>query len=47
MRCAAAIAECMANPQFGSGTLVQYFIPDWESNLFSTGREFTFEHRSY
>lgn len=45
--CQAAIAVCSANPQFGSGTLVQYFIPDWQRSLFATGREHTFPNRGY
>lgn len=45
--CEAAVAECLANTQFGGGTLLQYFIPNWQQNLFATGREFTFANKAY
>ena len=39
---AAAMGICRANPVLGSGSVVQYYIPDWESRLHETGRRFTF-----
>ncbi len=45
--CKAAIAICSANCQFGSGSVLQYFIPDWKRYLYATGREFTFANRAF
>lgn len=37
-----AVGICRENPLLGSGSVLQYYIPDWESRLHLTGRQFTF-----
>jgi hypothetical protein len=38
----AAVGICLANPKLGSGTVLQYYVPDWERRLRPTGRSYTF-----
>jgi len=47
IRTPAAMGVCLANPLLGSGTVCQYYIPDWEHRLHATGREFKFAANSY
>lgn len=44
---AAAISVCRANPQLGSGSVFQYYIPGWRRALHATGRVFTFSEKAY
>ncbi len=43
----AAVGCCTANGQFGSGSVFQYYIPDWESRIFVTGRTYRFTGTAY
>lgn len=43
----AALGVCRENPQLGSGSVIQYYLPDWESRLHATGREFTFSEKAF
>lgn len=43
----AAIGVCTANRALGSGSVFQYFIPDWESRIYTTGRTYKFGAKSY
>lgn len=43
----AALGVCRENPQLGSGSVVQYYLPDWKSRLHATGREFTFSEKAF
>lgn len=43
----AAVGVCLANTGLGSGTVLQYYIPDWERALYVTGRDFQFSSKSY
>ena len=47
IRTPAAVAICFANPHLGSGSLFQYYVPNWEKMLLSTGREYKFGAQSY
>jgi hypothetical protein len=47
IRTAVAMGVCLANPHLGTGTVIQYFIPNWEKSLHATGREFKFAAKSY
>jgi hypothetical protein len=47
IRTPAAMGVCLANPALGSGSVVQYYIPNWQSQLHPTGREFKFGAQSY
>jgi len=47
LRTPAAISVCKANPVFGSGSVVQYFVPDWQKTVCPTGREYKFAAKSY
>jgi len=38
----AAIGVCLSNPELGSGSVIQYYIPNWERTLFATTREYHF-----
>lgn len=40
---------CTANVAFGSGSgsVFQYFIPDWEGRMFTTGRPHRFGAQPY
>ena len=40
-----AIGICLANPSLGTGTVLQYYIPNWERTLFATGRTFDFSEK--
>jgi hypothetical protein len=42
IRTAAAIGVCHANPDFGSGSVVQYYVPSGKTNLLATHRQFMF-----
>jgi hypothetical protein len=44
---AAAVGICRANAGLGSGSVFQYYIPDWESALFATGRRHKFRRVAY
>lgn len=44
---AAAVGICRANTSLGSGSVFQYYIPDWEKSLFRTGRRYAFKHQAY
>ncbi len=43
----AAVGACVANTGYGSGTAYQYFIPDWQTHLYRTGRRHKFKAKSY
>lgn len=43
----AAVGICRANRRFGSGSVYQYFIPEWQSRLYTTGRTYKFARQSY
>jgi hypothetical protein len=47
IRVAAAVGICRSNTGLGSGSVFQYFIPDWEKAMFRTGRRFEFRHKNY
>ncbi|MET0592847.1 MAG: hypothetical protein ABW133_09120 [Polyangiaceae bacterium] len=47
IRTSVAMGVCAANPGLGIGTVIQYFIPDWEKRLHATGREFKFAQKNY
>jgi len=42
----AAVGVCLANRQYGHGSDYQYFIPQWESHLFRTGRTYKFSRQN-
>jgi len=41
-----AMGVCLSNPGLGSGSVVQYYIPDWASRMHKTGRKFTFDEKA-
>lgn len=43
----AAVGICRANGGLGSGSVFQYYIPDWESRLYPTGRRHKFRRVAY
>jgi hypothetical protein len=43
----AAVGVCTANRTLGSGSVFQYYIPEWESRIFTTGRTFKFGAKGY
>ncbi|MCA9711728.1 MAG: hypothetical protein KDK70_38185 [Myxococcales bacterium] len=43
----AAVGCCLANMALGSGSVFQYYIPDWENSLFRTGRTYRFGSKGY
>lgn len=43
----AAVALCLSNPGYGTGSVFQYFIPDWANALYPTSRMFKFSAQSY
>lgn len=43
----AAVGVCSANRALGSGSVFQYYIPGWESRMFTTGRVFKFSAKAY
>ena len=43
----AAVGICRANTSLGSGSVFQYYIPDWQKGLFRTGRRYAFKHQKY
>jgi hypothetical protein len=47
IRVTAAVGICRANSGLGSGSVYQYYIPDWEKSLFRTGRRYEFRHKNY
>ena len=42
-----AMGICRENPLLGSGSVMQYYIPDWASRLHPTGRKFTFGEKAF
>jgi hypothetical protein len=44
---AAAMGICRANSGLGSGSVFQYYIPDWQSRLYPTGRRHKFRRVGY
>ncbi|PRQ05039.1 hypothetical protein [Enhygromyxa salina] len=44
---AAAVGICHANSSLGSGSVFQYYIPDWDKALYRTGRTYTFKQTAY
>ena len=46
LRTKASIGVCLSNPELGSGTVIQYYIPNWERTLMATGREYQFSAKS-
>jgi hypothetical protein len=42
-----AMGVCQANTALGSGSVLQYYIPDWEPRLHETGRRFTFDAKGF
>lgn len=47
IRTPAACALCLSNPGYGSGSVFQYFIPEFEKTMFSTSRTYRFSSTSY
>jgi hypothetical protein len=47
IRVTAAVGICRSNSGLGSGSVYQYYIPDWEKSLFRTGRRHEFRHKNY
>jgi len=43
----AAVGRCLANPTLGSGTVVQYYLVDWDDYIFETGRTYEFGAKDY
>jgi hypothetical protein len=43
----AAVGVCLANPVFGSGSVLQYFVPGWDQTLKPTGRTYKFGEKSH
>ena len=43
----AAVGICRANGGLGSGSVFQYYIPDWQKALFRTGRRYAFKNKNY
>lgn len=43
----AAVGCCLANRALGSGSVFQYYIPDWDNSIFATGRRFRFSTKAY
>lgn len=43
----AAVGLCTANRALGSGSVFQYYIPNWESRIYRTGRTFKFGSKGY
>ncbi|MCX4248101.1 hypothetical protein [Paraliomyxa miuraensis] len=43
----AAVGLCTANRALGSGSVFQYYIPDWEARIYRTGRVHRFSGQSY
>ena len=43
----AAIGICRANREFGSGSVLQYYVPDWQKILHPTGNKFQFPANPY
>jgi hypothetical protein len=39
----AAVGVCRANSHLGSGSVFQYYIPNWQSKMFRTGRRYAFK----
>jgi len=47
MNTKAAMGVCINNPKLGSGSVLQYYIPNWERTVFATGRRFDFASKGY
>jgi hypothetical protein len=43
----AAVSVCRSNPVYGSGSVLQYFVPNWRMTVRPTGREFKFSEKNY
>jgi hypothetical protein len=43
----AAVGICTSNRSLGSGSVYQYFIPDWKARVYATGRTFKFGAKGY
>jgi hypothetical protein len=43
----AAVGICRNNPVLGSGSIFQYYVPDWQRRLLPTGREHQFRTGIY
>jgi hypothetical protein len=47
IRIAAAVGICRANGALGSGSVFQYYVPNWASSLRATGRTHRFNETAY
>lgn len=47
IRIAGAVGICHTNNHLGSGSVLQYYVPDWPGNLYTTGRSYRFEGSAY
>ncbi len=47
LRTPAAVGVCLASRHLGSGSVLQYFIPNWQATLHATGREYRFGAQAY
>ena len=43
----AAVGICRVNRGLGSGSVLQYFVPDWALNIRPTGRTYQFDEANY
>lgn len=43
----AACALCLSNPGYGTGSVFQYYIPNWEQTMYSTSRIYRFTNTSF
>jgi hypothetical protein len=43
----AAVGICLANPNLGSGSVLQYFVPNWDRSLRPTRRTYRFDEKNY
>jgi hypothetical protein len=43
----AAVGVCLANPVLGSGSVLQYFIPNWDQTVRPLDRTYQFSAKSY
>ncbi|MEM7158595.1 MAG: hypothetical protein AAF799_37490 [Myxococcota bacterium] len=43
----AAVGLCLANRGLGTGSVFQYYIPDWDRRIYATGRTMKFQSSSY
>lgn len=47
IRTEAAVALCLSNMGFGTGSVFQYYIPNWDQKLYATGRTYRFSSTSF